>query len=249
MNSDSSQRTHSGIAPAGFMAGFLDISPLMVGAAPFAIIIGAMAVQAGLEPWEIVFMGAAVFAGAAQFIALDMWTTALLPISAALAIVGTTLMVNLRHILMGAAAAPHIRNVPGFARYSFLYVMADENWAMALKRARRDGNIGSAYLTGLSFPFYVNWIIWSYIGTQIGDVISEPAVYGFDFVFTAVFVSLIVGFWQVDRQLSPIISSALFALVAREVLPGSWYILVGSIAGVIIAIITSWKIATEVAHE
>jgi 4-azaleucine resistance transporter AzlC len=223
---------------AGFLSGFLDIAPMAVGAAPFAIIVGAMAVQAGFEPWEIVFMGAAVFAGAAQFIALDMWESTVLPVSLALAIVGTTLMVNLRHILMGAAAAPYIRDVTPWVRFPFLYVMADENWAMALKRGRVDGHIGAAYLAGISFPFYINWLIWSYIGTQVGDIIEDPAVYGFDFVFTAVFLSLIFGFWKADRHLLPIISSALVALLTRELLPGTWYIFAGSIAGVLTAIVT-----------
>jgi 4-azaleucine resistance transporter AzlC len=225
-------------AHAGFFSGCLDILPMAVGAAPFGVIIGAMAIQAGLEPWEIVFMGAVVFAGAAQFIALDMWTSALLPGSVALAIIGTTLMVNLRHILMGAAAAPHIRGITPWVRYPYLYVMADETWAMTIRRARVNNDLGPAYLAGLALPFYLNWLVWSYVGTQIGDVINDPAVYGFDFVFTAVFVTLIFGFWKADRHLLPIIVSAMIALLAREVLPGTWYIFAGSVAGVLTAIIT-----------
>ena len=103
-------------AQAGFTAALIDIFPMLIGMVPFGLIVGTMGKQAGLETWELMLMSSAVFAGASQFIALDMWTTPL----PALAIIGTTLMVNLRHVLMGAAAAPHIKGLPSLPRYIFL---------------------------------------------------------------------------------------------------------------------------------
>src|SRR3546814_11709005 len=78
-------------------------------------------------------MGATVFAGASQFVAVEIWTT---PPAVAL-LAATALMVNLRHVLMGAALAPHLRGWSRGATYGGLFFMADEIWAFALQRGAK----------------------------------------------------------------------------------------------------------------
>jgi len=218
---------------ATFSKGLVDVLPLIVGLIPFGLLVGAIGVQNGLEPLEVSLMSLIVFAGAAQFIAIDMWGHA-----AGLTIIATTLLVNLRHLLMGASARPHIVAMPRWLKWPFLYIMADENWATVMRRARTQGDLTPAYVAGASIPFYVVWQATCFAGTRIGNVIGDPALWGFDFVFTAVFVTLVFGFWHVDRRLSPIVASAAAALAAERFLPGSWYILIGGIAGVVAAIAT-----------
>ena len=46
--------------------------PLLVGAIPFGIIFGSLAVSAGLTPWQTVGMSLLVFAGSAQLAALPL---------------------------------------------------------------------------------------------------------------------------------------------------------------------------------
>jgi len=53
--------------------GFKLFLPLMVATAPFALLFGAVAAEKGLSTAEIVFMSASVFAGASQYVALDLW--------------------------------------------------------------------------------------------------------------------------------------------------------------------------------
>ncbi len=218
-----------------FLRGWIDITPMAIGAAPFGLIVGATASQAGLEPWEIIFMSAAVFAGAAQFIALDMWQSTMLSVFGALSIIGSTLLVNLRHILMGAACAPYLNQVPLLPRLLFIYVMADENWALAMKQAHSHGYTTAGYLMGMSIPFYVNWIFWSYMGSQIGNIIEDPRDYGLDFVFTAVFTGIVVGFWRADRQTLVVVASVVVSISVYHLVDGAWYIFAGGVAGVVAA--------------
>ena len=223
-----------------FLAGIIDIFPMLIGMVPFGLIVGTMGKQAGLESWELMLMSSTVFAGASQFIALDMWQTPL----PGMAIIGTTLMVNLRHVLMSASASPHIRTLPPVTRYIFICAMADENWAMFMRRAMSSKKLVAAYVIGLTVPFYLNWQLWSFLGTQLGDLIKDPVTLGFDFVFTAVFITLVHGFWKVDRRVSPIIASACIALIAHDLLPGTWYIFLGSLGG-IAAVAISYKFKTK----
>src|SRR3546814_14235565 len=95
-------------------------------------------------------MGATVFAGASQFVAVEIWTT---PPAVAL-LTATALMVNLRHVLMGAAMAPHVRGWSRGATYGGLFFMADEIWAFALRRGA-ERPLTPAYYFGLSLPLHL----------------------------------------------------------------------------------------------
>jgi len=171
-------------------------------------------------------MSATVFAGASQFVAVEIWTS---PPGIAL-LAATALMVNLRHVLMGAALAPWIRTWPRGATAVSLYMMADENWAFALRRGATTP-LTPAYYLGLSLPLYAGWIVCTFFGTIFGGVLQDPARYGLDFAFTAVFLTLLVGMWGGKHSLLPWAASAAVATAAYAWLPGVWYIALGGLAG------------------
>src|SRR3546814_2877840 len=140
-------------------------------------------------------MGATVFAGASQFVAVEIWTT---PPAVAL-LAATALMVNLRHVLMGAALAPHLRGWSRGATYGGLFFMADEIWAFALQRGAKTP-LTPAYYLGLSLPLYLGWIATTTLGAIFGGVLQDPARYGLDFAFTAVFLTLLVSLWKRSEE-------------------------------------------------
>jgi len=215
-----------------FLRGTLDMLPLSIGAAPFGLVIGAMAADAGLNHLETLMMGGLVYAGASQFSALGMWQT---PVPV-FTIIGVTLIVNLRLVLMGAALAPHVRHLPIYCRWSFVGILSDETWAMALRRSA-ERPLTTSYVFGLIFPFYVNWLFWSTLGVTFGSQVSAPEVYGFDFVFIAVFITLVMGFCKTRVNVPPLLASVGVALLAKTFLPGVWYIFMGGIAGVLVGAI------------
>ena len=70
--------------------------PICLGYAPIGLAFGVLAQKAGLNLFEIAMMSVIVFAGSAQFIAVSMLASGV----GAAAIIFTTFMVNLRHLLM-----------------------------------------------------------------------------------------------------------------------------------------------------
>lgn len=84
-----------------FISGFKAASPLLVAMVPIGGVFGAVAVSKGLSPLEASLMSLFVFAGGAQFVAMDLWTH---PASWT-ALGFSALLVNLRHILMSASIA------------------------------------------------------------------------------------------------------------------------------------------------
>jgi len=224
-----------GAAARDFALGTYHMLPLLAGMVPFALLLGALGADKGYQPLDMALMSATVFAGSAQLIAVGLWHEPL-PI---LAIVLTTALVNLRHLPMSAALAPGLGRFGDRLPLAALFFMADEIWAVAM-RAAQTGSLGPAYYAGLAIPFYLNWIFWSILGTVAGQVIEHPERYGFDFAFAAVFIVLIRGFWRGRASLLPAAASIAGALLAAHFLPGAWYILVGTAAGLVAAAL-AWR--------
>src|ERR1041384_2141214 len=89
--------TRDGMRPgqSEWRAALLDVMPAMVAGVPFAALCGALAVAKGLSPAEVFAMSLLVFAGGAQFAAIEIWTY---PVPV-FALVVSTLLINPRHIL------------------------------------------------------------------------------------------------------------------------------------------------------
>ncbi len=210
-------------------AGLVDILPMLAAACPFSLLLGALAVQNGLSPAEITLMSFAVYAGASQFIAVDQWTV---PVVAGL-IIGTTALVNLRHVIMGAALTPYLSAFRPWQRWAFVSIHSDETWAMAIRRGRSPTGLTPAYIAGMAIPFYLNWPLWTALGASLGNLVEAPERYGIDFAFPAMFTVLVVGFWHGRRETMVIAVSAAVAIAAKLLLPGVWYIFLGGIAGIL----------------
>lgn len=209
-----------------FALGAYHMLPLLVGVIPFGLLLGALGAEKGFGPFEMALMSATVFAGASQFVAVGLWDEPL-PI---LTIVLTTALVNIRHVLMSAAIGPRLHGFGTGRSVASLFLLCDEVWAMAMQAAA-GGRLTPAYYAGLAIPFYLSWIFWSALGTVAGNVIQEPARYGFDFAFTALFLVLIRSLWRGRSSIAPVLASLAAALLAYRYLPGVWYIFAGGIAG------------------
>lgn len=94
-------------ALAPFRAGAKAAIPVWIAFVPFSFSLGISAKAYGLHWGEIVLMSALVFAGPAQFAALEPLTSG----RPALQILLTTFLINLRFIPMSTALAPYFRRV------------------------------------------------------------------------------------------------------------------------------------------
>lgn len=219
---------------AGALAVFRACIPIALGVVTYGVVFGVLARQAGLSMLETGLMSAVVFAGFAQFVAIELWQTPL----PSLTLILTTLVVNLRHILMGAALRSWFSNLGPAETYGSAFFMTDENWALMMGELA-DGSTNAAFLLGNGLALFFAWIGSTVTGAAVGGLVTNVARYGLDFAFIAVFITLLVGLWDGRSDLVPWLSAALVAVVASQVLPGSWYILLGGIAGSLVAVVSS----------
>jgi predicted branched-subunit amino acid permease len=192
---------------AGALAGARKCIPVAISGCVVGLVFGTLAGQAGLSAGEAALMSVLVFSGAAQFVVLGLWASPLPLATIAL----TTLVVGLRHVLMGAALAPVFSELPRVKAYASVFFMADENWALTMGEFAW----GGATLVGGAF----------------GGAVEDPARWGLDFAFTAVFLVLISGMWKGRSNLLPWTVAAAVAVAAHQWLPGQWYILLGGLSG------------------
>ena len=215
---------------AGLRRGAVAILPLAPGGLLFGLSLGLLAAGAGLSLGETAFMSLSVFAGASQYLAVELWREPL-PIAS---IVLATLVVNLRHVLMGAVLAPWLRALPRRQVLPSLFLLVDENWGVTA--ARRQGPAGQqesdlGFLVGGGLPLYGLWTTGSLLGHAAAGLIADPRAWGLDALAGAVFLVLLLLQWRGPRCLLPWAVAAGVALAAQTVLPIAWTVLLGALAG------------------
>lgn len=208
-----------------FFEGVKDTLPIMVGVFPFGLAYGIVAQSIGLTPGETLLMSLLVFAGAAQFISLPMFAE-----GAGLAMIAlTALLINLRHLLMGASLAPYMTglSLPHKALLSF--GMADETYAVTISRAQANG-YSAAYHFGSNTAGYVTWIVSTACGIFLGSRISDPLSWGLDFAMPATFLALLIPRLTDKINILVCLVAAGVSIIAAVAIPGKWYIIIACLA-------------------
>ncbi len=211
---------------AGAMHGARVTLPLALSSLAGGLIFGVLARGAGLSVAEVALMSAAVFSGSAQFLALGLWATPL-PIAGILV---ATLIVSLRHLLLGAALQPALARLTARRAYGSIFFLTDESWALATRHFSAGGR-DAAFFLGSGLTMAIAWVTGCVAGRAGGNWLTDPSRWGLDFAFTAVFIALLIGCWRGRGDLAPWATAALVAIAAHRWLPGQWYIVLGALAG------------------
>jgi 4-azaleucine resistance transporter AzlC len=211
-------------------AGASTFVPVAISIAAYGVVWGVLARGAGLTLLEVMLMSGLVFAGSAQFVALDLWTVApsSLPIGP---LVVAALIINLRYLLLTATLRPLFGPQDQFKGALTMFIVSDETWALTVGEMSRGTRGNVAFLIGAGLVAFAVWMASTVTGHVLGSAIDDPSKYGLDFAFTATFLALLLGMWKGKGDLLPWAIAALAAIVSAKLIPGSWYILIGGIVG------------------
>ncbi|WP_025804044.1 AzlC family ABC transporter permease [Pseudomonas chlororaphis] len=213
------------------------VLPVLLGFIPFALVLGAQASQKDLSAYAVALMTGLNFGGGSEFAAIELWSSP----PQVLVIVAMTLLVNSRHLLMGAALAPYLQHLPLSKALPSLFLMCDESWAMGLADARRKDRpsgvpaFSLGYFLGVALCLWLTWMLFTALGAIIGPVLGDLRAYGFDMAFAAVFLVLLRGMWRGVHAALPWLFSLVTAALFYRLIPGGWYVLAGTVAGLIAA--------------
>ncbi len=209
--------------------------PVVTGVVAYGFVCGVLSRQVEMTVWQVAALSGVMYSGTAQLLIAGLWTT---DVASAAALV-SVLAISLRYVLITATCAPLLRPYPTLARYLMVSLVADENWGVAMAHRDKD-TIGGALLLGGGLALWVGWMISTLSGWYFGAIINDPATFGLDFAFTAVFLSLVIIMAK-DSKNHPLViiaCAATAALLADRFLGGSWPIISAGVAGASAAALT-----------
>jgi 4-azaleucine resistance transporter AzlC len=212
----------------GIRRGVKDSLPLWLGMLPFGLVIGVLADGKGLSFAETVLMSAIVYAGAAQLVALELWSDPV-PIGA---VIIAAFVVNIRMAPMGAALAFWLDRLRGIRLWGTLWTMVDHSFALSIQEQRRGGR-DAGYLLGIGGGLWVAWVVTSGVGYLAASAVRLPPGHPLYFAAVAAFLSILVGLWRGPRaDLLPWLVAGAVAVAAHRLgLPIPLPLLAGTLAG------------------
>lgn len=210
--------------------GLRDCVPIIFAATPVGAIFGAAAISAGFSWQEAMLASLAMYAGASQFVLLELYGFNLPAWSVLLAIFA----VNFRHILYSASLANKFGSFSFIQKFTGLFLLTDPQWAVSETRHEKQG-LRPAYYFSYGLLLYALWIAATAIGVIFGSLLEDPSAYGFDFILPLYFLTILVGF-RSRRKFYPIVIISGIASYALYLLIGPpWHISLGALCGVFAA--------------
>lgn len=207
--------------------GIVDGVPIFIGYIPISITFGMIAIQGGFSLWQAILMSAAVFAGASQFMAVNMLTMG----AGSLEVILATFILNLRHFILSLSLMNQWTHIPKKWKVALAFGLTDETFSVfSLKQTHK--NPDRFYLIGVIGTAFVSWISGTVIGGLFSNFIPASISLGMSITLYAMFIGLLVPEMQKSWKVSIIaLFSILLSLLFNLFLSSGWSIILATLLG------------------
>lgn len=211
--------------------GFIVGLPIMLGYLPVAITYGVLAKQSGLSLIELTMMSVLVFAGASQFMAVNMIAVG----AGAIEIIIATFVLNFRHFVMGLSLVNRLKSLRFISNFLLSFGITDELFAVSsINTKESKENKGVLFYISLFLTAYLSWIIGSFLGGLLGEFVPEKLSQSMGIALYAMFIGLLVPSVKKELKVGLIaVIAMLVHMLCSSVLNMSsgWAIVLGTIVG------------------
>lgn len=170
------------------LAGVKRALPIVLGYVPVAFAFGVLAVQNNIPPGFAVCMSVFLFAGSGQFVVASLWGAG----AGAASVILMVFVVNLRHLLMSAALAPHLKPLTLWQKFLFGYEMTDETFAVHATAFQQGWTLALPTLYACNITAHCSWIAGTVLGVVFGSLLTDVRPLGLDYALIAMFLALLV---------------------------------------------------------
>jgi len=217
-------------ANSAFFQGARDSLPFILVAGPFGLLFGVLAAEAGLKLYEIMTFTMTVFAGSAQFTALQLMREE----APTLIILISALAVNLRVAMYSASLTPYLGGAPLWQRALAAYFTVDQSYALSIARFEAEPDMSvprrMAYFLGTNAVIAPLWYAATLVGAVMGAQI--PDSWALDFAMPIAFLAMIAPMLRTPAHIIAAAFSVIFAILAAGI-PYNLGLLVAGAAGMI----------------
>jgi predicted branched-subunit amino acid permease len=214
-----------------FLAGARRALPVILSAAPFGLLFGALAVDNGLTVFQAGLMSATVFAGSSQMVGIELFGHH----APAWVIAFSIFVVNARHLLYSATTGRHFGGFSGLQKAVAFFFLIDPQFAETEREVEKNGSFSFAWYMGVGLTFYVIWFGLTIIGALFGKLLPDPKPWGIDFLLTIYFLGLVMSFRKRPFWMPVVIVSAAASVLAYKTVGSPWHVSLGALAGVAFA--------------
>lgn len=173
--------------------------PVMAGYLSLGIAFGLLLQSIGYGPIWALLMSLFIYAGSAQFLAVELLAAgATLPQVALL-----TFLLNFRHLFYGLSMIEKYRGC-GIRKLYLIFGLTDETYALLTGYKTPAGLTDQNYYLAVTAMNHLYWMTGSVLGAVAGSVIPFDTT-GIDFAMTALFAVLVVEQWKTNKNHIPAI--------------------------------------------
>jgi len=203
--------------------------PLQLATAPFGLIFGALATQAGLDLTQAMSMTVIVVAGASQLAAVQLMADN----APAWLAIATGAVVNLRMAMYSASIAPYWKGVNLRTRAISAFLLHDQAYALSIRRyvdaPEEDAAARIGFFLGVGVVSVIAWTAGSLAGALVGARL--PEAWALEFAVPITFIAVLAPLLRDAAHVAAaIIASA--AALAFAPLPLGSGLIVAAAAGI-----------------
>lgn len=215
-------------SPNGFSDGLKVGIPIGIGYFVVSFALGITAKDAGLTPVQSALMSLLMRASAGQYAAI----TVIAADGALLEMALTTLIVNLRYLLMACSLSQKVKPSLGTGhRLGMAFTITDEIFGASVLV---DGHLRPSYMYGMAITSGIGWVGGSYIGTAAGNILPQHLSNALGVALYGMFLAIIIPPARQERIIGVIVAVSMVCSYAFSVLP----VLSGISSGMQIIILT-----------
>lgn len=195
-----------------FWKGVRDGAPFILVAGPFGMLFGVLATEAGFALLETMTFSVSVFAGAAQFTALQLMHEA----APTIIVLISALAVNLRVAMYSASLTPYLGAAPLWQRACAAYLVVDQSYALSIIKFETEPDMTTpqrmAYFFGTNGVVAPAWYLATLLGAVMGSQIPES--WALDFVMPVAFLAMIAPMLRTLPHIIAALTASFVALLA-----------------------------------
>lgn len=209
----------------GFLAGI----PIILGYLPVAMTFGVLAKQSGMTMLELIMMSVFVYAGASQFMGVNMIAVG----AGAIEIITATFVLNFRHFVMSLSFMNRLREIGLRFRLPLSFLLTDETFAMASINTKEvEEKKGALFYLTILFTAYLSWILGTVFGGLLGEVIPDQLSQSMGIALYAMFIGLLVPSVKKELKIGFIaIIAMLINMICSQFMSDGWAIVLGTVLG------------------
>lgn len=207
--------------------------PVGIGYISIAIAFGLLARNSGLTLLDTFLFSAMVFAGASQFMAIELIVAGVPTLGIAISV----FLINLRLLVMATSLGVKMEKVNKKSIPLIGFLLTDESFSVL---SFTKDKISTAYAIFVGLIPYLFWVGFTVIGYLVGDILPEKLKMSLEIGLTAMFIALLIP--SVKRNLKGIVISLIAAftyiiIFYLNIFPTGWDIVVGILFSTLIGYI------------